>query len=408
MEELLRLLEKINVQLILKENALQEVVNVAKKLVSAGLVCVVAQEGEREIACEIKKRLLEQAYNVDYKELPSTAEISLFSLNNFLDLSEETRLIFAVGEVAELAKIVAYRLNIEWVFVATNAMLEDAVKSNVILYKNGKQTNYQAIKPKVVICPLELILYQKNELTGATFGLLFSKYIEIFDFYYSSLVFGKRYNRKLIVKIEQKIDEFFELDFGENFRGKIKEMMILNLKISALQEIENCFIFNKDIYMLSSICKKYYGRTLGENAFLVAYCLFLIYNSYLTGKDTVMCLPPNKIEDLEQLSKLIKEDLFEMIANISVCSMPFQQKKFVFLEYKNDLKKYFNKKMRSLSKIAQNFKRNYSDVGYFLQECLTSDEIIGLINMASAMVSENMMLAQIKEEGLLDFKCCNE
>lgn len=323
-----------------------------------GVLLVLYDRHLQDVADTAIRDLKRNGYKIFAQSICSNREDAAGGNKRIIDrIPEYVRYIFAIGagSVANVAKDIAVRLNIEW------SMLLSAPSTDTVLC--GKSPKQVFIDKNIIVkCPIECI--------ASGYGIALSSQFSAFE---------RTFDDK-ILSVGGEDAECFDA----------KNASVVELALYLLQSSANRRIGSADIMagILCATAKKKGNkpRLFGEYKFIASTTLTHFYRSFL-GALCIDAMPPACLS--EQFDKLCALDFEHTQKSVDFFDLSgYFRISYILGEYRMDLlDKISGIDVLSMQRF---WRRLYPDAGYWLKSETSASTVLKCMALAGAM-SDNLL-----------------
>ena len=202
-------------EIIIKENANQEVSRLLKKLSTKKKVYLVADENTYAVAGNNLSIILREAdYQVE-KVILEGKKIVANTEYLFKILKEVARDGYLIacgsGTINDLTRYISYKLEIPYMIVATAPSMDGYASHVSPITEEGVKTTYNAVTAEAIVADINILKAAPWEMIQAGYGDLIGKISALMDWKLSNILFDISLNQEAISLVETELINLIKL-----------------------------------------------------------------------------------------------------------------------------------------------------------------------------------------------------
>ncbi|MEG1608832.1 MAG: iron-containing alcohol dehydrogenase, partial [Clostridia bacterium] len=380
----------------------EELGTACKKLLKDGHIGVVYFEDCKKFAKQAIAILNQQNYRITEICYAPCTLASLDVAQDIIVAPEDIRLFVAVGSgaLSDIVRYACFCRKTPYVFVATAPSSWCALMSKVDYVENGQFLSAQALPPTVLIVDYDIVDKASDKFFAAGYGEIFSVKLQLFEQDFARHILASDKNQKLTLESfkRQAVLNFFEN--YSNAKMQIATLCETLVTIGLVEQLQPSEIAtNFVVAKLIENCAIDYVP-FGINMFLATVGVMQIYEKILNNKGYLLSLPTNILSKTHRFAKTFGVET-NLILSKYKWNDCFEKELFIYEEYREEFGEYMHIQNNLARKNIKQFRRIFDDVGFWLNDYISAEEVVDCISLASVACKKSTLLAQADILGLL-------
>lgn len=356
------------------------------KTFDKGNVLVVFDKKSKDASDDVVRYLLKGGYFVRTAETTGKDE-------ELPKIDECVRYVLGVGggEVADSARLLATRQNTRYSLVMTAPDNDNFASDGAYLLNEYVYTG----APDFVLIDEDVVEKASGSETAAGYGRIFACLVSLFDVDFRKLMFAKDFDDNAVNEIAESIKSFESKKNDDRFKTRLAR-----LTFTVSRAKNNLDMKAESTDAVARVFTTKFGRSYGENSFLAAYMILNVYRLYLESDVVDTLIPEDIAATLKTLEKMRVVNYNKYMSGLSITTATeYLKQTFILSEYRREM--YERLDGMDLSTVARFWRRLYDDAGFWLKRYASSDELFGVLSLASEL-SEGGLLKYIKRTGFFE------
>lgn len=383
------------------DGVVTEVGQICKKILNDGHVCVVYFEDCKLLAKKIVRTMVDLNYRVQEICYCANTIADLDASQDILSAAEDIRLFVAVGSgsLSDIVRYACFRRKTPHVFIATAPSTYCMFLPHVDYFLDGQCKRFEASPADAVIFDCEFMNGASDKLLAGGYGEIFSQKFEQFEKNYESRATYLNLKNKISLESykEQAMQNFFD-----NFIGSKTQVLSTSetlATIGIVEQLNPSKIASE--YIVAKLMEKKANDSVpfGINLFIASITLMHYYEKVLLNKNYSLALPTDIVKKSYKYAKSFSLDGNLTISNYK-WNVEFEKQLFIYEEYRKEFGDILRMQNKMIIKNIKQFRRIFDDVGYWLSDYLSADEIIACVEFGGLIADKDTVLAQAEILGL--------
>ena len=329
---------------------------------------------------------------------------------------DDIRVIIGIGDknAIEAAKIASSLCSLPLALYYATPECDGALTGYAQAYHNNVKELFETLCASVVCVDMSSISKCSQDYIGSGLGMLASKYLALFDWYFSHVFSLQKFDYRICEAALSILNCF--LKFSPELLKKEKtayfELIQTQLKISALAQLsQSTALMGGGHTGALNVLEMFFHkenrplRIEGENLFLCSKIIMRAYKLWLSNlKSGDFVCPPDNTLRLEKFTDYLGIGELAALDKILVLDdyEQWEIMQYKWAEYNQDLNKKIARYSNYFEKYERAFKRVYDDAGFWTTKYLTDADIMLMIGLAPDTLKSFCLISFVKLTGQLD------
>lgn len=381
---------------------LSELPQLCKKTLKEGHIAVVYFEDCVKFAKKAVSMLIQQDYRVTEICFASGTQANFDTADDVIKSAEDIRLFVAIGSgaLSDIMRYSSFCRKTPHIFVATAPSSYCMFLPRIDYVQNGEFLSAEATPAQMVVFDFEILDTASDKHFAGGFGEIFAVKLQLFEQDFSSHILANDKGQQLTLESfkRQAIQNFFDNYSNAKFQiATFCETLVSIGLIEQLQpsDISTGFVVAK---LIENTAIDYVP--FGINMFLASIGIMQLYGNLLRNRTYLLTAPTDILVKAQRYAKFFAVDSHEILSKYK-WNMDFEKELFIYEEYRNEFGEYLYVQNNIANKNIKQFRRIFNDVGFWLSDYVSAEEVVDCIMLASIACKKSSLLAQADILGLL-------